>query len=382
MHSEELESLLVPVTESSTESSTHSPTHSSTHSPPHALTHLHSYGMIGLHCCGDLSASMCRMFIESGPRCRLLAFVGCCYNLLTTRESNTAGIFGFPLNPEVTVRMEQRVRNAIVQVCLLWLFVKSRTLNSTRLRHFNPVLRDCFIELFCRWLFAIPFLPSFHELTGSFLEPILSNFPWESCLFVLERHVFLITFSLTLPRNILNSLLPRLNRSKRRGEKASGCFLCSRECLWFRIYILLVGLLCFLTHTLGQLLETLIITDRVYYLQRHGANVKVVCAFERKKSPRCMLIQAVKNHSPMCSVCLSILFYIQVCYSILIDFAHNQSTVKFITTKNRITTLLRFYHICKRFTILLGLILPYFLIHVPHFSKGSSFYKMERIDLE
>lgn len=107
MHSEELESLLVPANESSTESSIHSP------------SHLHSYGMIGLHCCGDLSASMCRMFVESGDRCRLLAFVGCCYNLLTTRESKTEGIFGFPLNPEVNVRMEQRVRNAIVQVCIL-----------------------------------------------------------------------------------------------------------------------------------------------------------------------------------------------------------------------------------------------------------------------
>lgn len=115
MHSEELESLLVPANESSTESSTHLSTHSSIHSP----SHLHSYGMIGLHCCGDLSASMCRMFVESGDRCRLLAFVGCCYNLLTTRESKTEGIFGFPLNPEVTVRMEQRVRNAIVQVCIL-----------------------------------------------------------------------------------------------------------------------------------------------------------------------------------------------------------------------------------------------------------------------
>lgn len=127
MHSEELESLLVSATESSTESSIHSP------------SHLHSYGMIGLHCCGDLSASMCRMFVESGDRCRLLAFVGCCYNLLTTRESKTEGIFGFPLNPEVTVRMEQRVRNAIVQVCILGLFVTSRIRNLIRLKHFNPV---------------------------------------------------------------------------------------------------------------------------------------------------------------------------------------------------------------------------------------------------
>ena len=123
MRSEELESLLVP---------------SSSSSSSHPLSHLNLYGMIGLHCCGDLSASMCRMFIDSGDRCRVLAFVGCCYNLLTTRESNPAGIFGFPLNPEVTVRMGQRVRNAIVQVCGT-VCLKNRTRSSIRLRRFSPV---------------------------------------------------------------------------------------------------------------------------------------------------------------------------------------------------------------------------------------------------
>lgn len=60
-----------------------------------------------------------------------------------------------------------------------------------------------------------------------------------------------------------------------------------------------------LNNTLGQLLETLIIADRVYYLQRNGATVKVICAFERKKSPRCMLIQAMKSKSGVCFVCLT-----------------------------------------------------------------------------
>lgn len=135
MRSEELESLLVPSISSSASSSN---SFSSSSSSSHPLSHLNLYGMIGLHCCGDLSASMCRMFIDSGDRCRVLAFVGCCYNLLTTRESNPAGIFGFPLNPEVTVRMGQRVRNAIVQVCGT-VCLKNRTRSSIRLRRFSPV---------------------------------------------------------------------------------------------------------------------------------------------------------------------------------------------------------------------------------------------------
>ena len=45
MQSRELESLLFPSAEPS------------------------DYGIIGLHCCGDLSPSMCRLFIESQSHC-------------------------------------------------------------------------------------------------------------------------------------------------------------------------------------------------------------------------------------------------------------------------------------------------------------------------
>lgn len=75
-----------------------------------------SYGFIGLHCCGDLSASMCRLFTESASRCKILSFVGCCYNLLTTREDCPDGVYGFPMNPEViSVVLSHRTRNMIVQ---------------------------------------------------------------------------------------------------------------------------------------------------------------------------------------------------------------------------------------------------------------------------
>ena len=74
-----------------------------------------SYGFIGLHCCGDLSASMCRLFTESDSHCKILSFVGCCYNLLTTREDCAEDVYGFPMNPEVSVVLSHRTRNMIVQ---------------------------------------------------------------------------------------------------------------------------------------------------------------------------------------------------------------------------------------------------------------------------
>ena len=77
-----------------------------------------TYGIIGLHCCGDLSSSMCRLFVEAGPHCRLLSFVGCCYNMLTTKQDeNHPQLFGFPLNDDlITLSLTHRARNMIVQV--------------------------------------------------------------------------------------------------------------------------------------------------------------------------------------------------------------------------------------------------------------------------
>ena len=64
--------------------------------------------------------------------------------------------------------------------------------------------------------------------------------------------------------------------------------------MYFGLYILL-QLVTVLHSTLGQLLETLIIVDRVFFLQKNGASVRVVCTFNREQSPRCMMIQAVKE---------------------------------------------------------------------------------------
>lgn len=51
---------------------------------------------------------------------------------------------------------------------------------------------------------------------------------------------------------------------------------------------------CILHCRLGYLLESLIIADRMLYLQRNKTNTKVCCVFDRKQSPRCMCIIAQK----------------------------------------------------------------------------------------
>ena len=57
----------------------------------------------------------------------------------------------------------------------------------------------------------------------------------------------------------------------------------------------------FLHSTICQLLESLIIADRVYFLQTHGAHCRVDCVFDRKQSPRCICITAEKSTSLLSS---------------------------------------------------------------------------------
>ena len=52
---------------------------------------------------------------------------------------------------------------------------------------------------------------------------------------------------------------------------------------------------CSFIPTLGQLVESLIIADRVYFLQKNGVQCQVDCIFDRLQSPRCMCITAVKE---------------------------------------------------------------------------------------
>lgn len=96
MHSSELESLL-------------------------GLNPSQDYGIIGLHCCGDLSASMCRLFVEDDSHAKVLLFVGCCYNLLSTPEISSN--FGYPMNPDIiNIPLTKRARNGIVHVLLLLVY--------------------------------------------------------------------------------------------------------------------------------------------------------------------------------------------------------------------------------------------------------------------
>ena len=57
----------------------------------------------------------------------------------------------------------------------------------------------------------------------------------------------------------------------------------------------------FLHFTICQLLESLIIADRVYFLQTHGVRCRVDCVFDRKQSPRCICITAEKSISLLSS---------------------------------------------------------------------------------
>ncbi|ORY02626.1 hypothetical protein K493DRAFT_277170 [Basidiobolus meristosporus CBS 931.73] len=55
--------------------------------------------MCSLHACGDLSATMAHMFVQSDSR--LLINIGCCYNLLSEKSVKHSDFVGFPLSSKM-----------------------------------------------------------------------------------------------------------------------------------------------------------------------------------------------------------------------------------------------------------------------------------------
>ena len=45
------------------------------------------FGVTGLHTCGDLGATLIKLFVQL-PQCRYLASVGCCYMKLSTQQES------------------------------------------------------------------------------------------------------------------------------------------------------------------------------------------------------------------------------------------------------------------------------------------------------
>ncbi|RZC66024.1 hypothetical protein C5167_009719, partial [Papaver somniferum] len=74
--------------------------------------------LAGLHACGDLSVSMLRTFVES-EEVKAIVSVGCCYNLLTEEDhpENTSPPCGFPLSNGVSLSGLFLGRNARDLAC-------------------------------------------------------------------------------------------------------------------------------------------------------------------------------------------------------------------------------------------------------------------------
>ncbi|XP_023165199.2 protein RRNAD1 isoform X2 [Drosophila hydei] len=62
-----------------------------------------SFGIIGLHPCGDLSATLMRMFL-SCKQAKFLNFVGCCYQKMSTQSTQPQmKLHGYPLSSQLQI---------------------------------------------------------------------------------------------------------------------------------------------------------------------------------------------------------------------------------------------------------------------------------------
>ena len=171
---------------------------------------------------------------------------------------------------------------------------------------FESVITRLFYRaLLQKWIF-IEFPEELQCQISFTLDRIPSNSPSEVSLFTFKRLRLLIMWRNTTIRSILKYHFPKKVRCASKFpqiEKLKAFYdRHQSEFILFSGYFVLQCLYPFHNHvhsligTIGQLLESAIIADRVYYLQRHGASVQVHCAFDRRQSPRCMCITARKWH--------------------------------------------------------------------------------------
>jgi hypothetical protein len=222
-----------------------------------------------LHACGDLSVSMLRQFVNGDAKA--VVNVGCCYNCLTEKYSKeqsndeTDGpVYGFPVSQH--------------------LLAKKAELGYSQ--------RMIATQATCRWALAA--------------EHSLENFKkhgWRAILQVLIRQLF----PNLDPASITVGKLPRLSFKKDFTTYCKAAFAKlrlpepeqqrikdleetydSRRMKELEVFLTLRGLI-------SELVESVILLDRLVYLQEHDIESQLVALFPHTLSPRNIAIVGIKK---------------------------------------------------------------------------------------
>ncbi|XP_043689485.1 protein RRNAD1 isoform X2 [Telopea speciosissima] len=272
--------------------------------------------LAGLHACGDLSVTMLRTFLEC-REVKAVVSIGCCYNLLSEEGSeNTGPQCGFPMSESAKLAGFSFGKNARDLACQS----AERWRNLTRdaaLQNFDlHAFRAVFQMVLCRYYPEVWKASPSIGRKGKALRR-------QQQRRVLESNLRLEEYGQSCSTSDIDSLSPKISSSNNMGEGSQSytvdkCSLFENFCksglcrlglvpsqeidflgVWKEAqhFSELVGPYWSLRAALGPLLETLILLDRLLFLQEQGNMVEatVVPIFDPRLSPRNVAIIAWKK---------------------------------------------------------------------------------------
>ncbi|KAI3688441.1 hypothetical protein L2E82_46021 [Cichorium intybus] len=262
--------------------------------------------LTGLHACGDLSVTMLRTFLES-EQVKAVVSIGCCYNLLSEEEAGDDALCGFPISGGVKstgIRLKRSARDLACQSADRWRCLeKDGGLDNFELHAFRAAFQMVLCRYFPETLTTSPTIgrqgkslrrrQQQRSVTNSTAteeetetgdcreddDAITTSGKTQDA----DRYSLFEKFS--------QSGMHRLNLNNRNIDFAG---------IWKEAepFAELIGAYWSLRAALGPVLETLILLDRLLFLQEQGQGVEAVMLpiFDPTVSPRNIALIATKNN--------------------------------------------------------------------------------------
>jgi hypothetical protein len=217
--------------------------------------------LCGLHTCGDLSSNMIRQFIHSDAR--VLVNVGCCYNLLSNSSKD---LVGFPMSKFLSdkkYKLDYTKLQAACQAPCRWERDYENTLFNFKKNSWRALLQVILVKE--KLLSGVdPDFIKLGKLCKSAFKKDFNNYVQYACL--------------KLNIKISNHIVEKYEKE-------------------YESEMNKVAVLWTLRALMGQVVESLIIADRVLALKESGQceNIKLLSLCDSIISPRNIVIIAEKN---------------------------------------------------------------------------------------
>ncbi|GKA14863.1 S-adenosyl-L-methionine-dependent methyltransferases superfamily protein, partial [Tanacetum coccineum] len=280
----------------------------------------HSLLLTGLHACGDLSVTMLRTFLEC-KEVKAVVSIGCCYNLLSEEESEQDdALCGFPVSQGVKstgLHLGKSSRDLACQSADRWKCMeKDASLHNFELHAFRAAFQMVLSRYFPETLNASPTVgrqgkalrrkqqrmlvsTKYSEETINSQTLVNSNLDVNCCGAETDKSSCNADVPIGNDKDVDRcSLFEKFSLSAMHRLKTNHIHDIDFAGIWKEAepFAEMIGPYWSLRATLGPVIETLILLDRLLFLQEYGDSVEAVMLpiFNPSVSPRNVAIIAKK----------------------------------------------------------------------------------------